>query len=481
MAVVHDLQDVERDLEKLLARHEGDLAPDARLLCLKSLACRQRGLFDELQMQRFDDTRARDLYGALKDAIEKTVPKTSEPHPFQYVIPLDTRVSPRIPMDWYEAGRRYADLVECLPALDWVLSTIGFLSDADKKEVLEPIAARQQRLYRFLQQNFHAGGQDSLSDPQQGALFGRLREYARTNSIFLVGLNGQTEEAELERLAGSLPAALERQKTRVKRRREQEEAIAKVLTTVSGKSFGARPEHAEMLKVMVRRALDAGVLPSNPTLRDGLLEWGHLLGTDEKFAALVRGIDLEKRRRRAQQELADAQSRETVLDPQRTVELEKVLPLVEGTRAVMIGGLCREDNRKAVIETLKLTDLVWPDTTGRESVYDFEPLIAEPTTKVVFLLIRFMRTGYGRVAELCRKHDKTLVRLPAGYGVNQVIHQLAEQMGGDTPAPAPAPSARPASGTPASGPTASAEPAGTANGAAHKPDAEPAKAEAGAA
>lgn len=428
--IADDLAAVERELEQLPVVGEESADFDSRLMLLKSLACRQRGLFDELQMGRSDDTRARELYGALKQVIERTVPRTSEPPIFQYVIPLDTRVSPREPADWYEAALRFREMADCLPAVSWLFSTVGFLSDGEKKEILEPAAARQQRLYRVLHHCFRCNSGDSLTDPQQGSLFGRLREYARTNSIYLLGLNGQTDEYELERLSSGLDAAWERQRLRVKRRQEQEEAVAKVLATVSSPRFGSRDEHALMLQTMVRRALETGALPNRPDLRDGLLEHARLLEGDEKMLPLIRAIDAELKRRDARRAAADVESKETGLDPQRAAELEKLLPLIRGTKAVIIGGICREENRKAIHETLQFSDVVWPDTTGRESVYDFESLVADQHTKVVFLLIRFMRTGYGRVAELCRTYGKTLVRIPAGYGTNQVIHQLAEQMGG---------------------------------------------------
>jgi hypothetical protein len=175
----------------------------------------------------------------------------------------------------------------------------------------------------------------------------------------------------------------------------------------------------------------------------------------------VRAVETEARRREAQKALAEADSRELTLDPHRAAELEKILPLVQGTRGIMIGGVCREDNRRAIEQTLKLSTLVWEDTNGRESVYDFESLVAHPETRVVFLMIRFMRTGYGRVAELCRKYGKTLVRLPAGYGVNQVIHQLAEQMGGATQPTAAAPTAAPAA---TAAPAVTGKPAAVAAG-----------------
>jgi hypothetical protein len=54
-------------------------------------------------------------------------------------------------------------------------------------------------------------------------------------------------------------------------------------------------------------------------------------------------------------------------------------------------------------------------------------MVARPDVALVLLAIRWSSHAFGEVRHLCDRHDKALVRLPAGYSPNQVAAQILAQ------------------------------------------------------
>ena len=59
----------------------------------------------------------------------------------------------------------------------------------------------------------------------------------------------------------------------------------------------------------------------------------------------------------------------------------------------------------------------------------FEPYVARPEVALVLLAIRWSSHSFGDVKRFCDDHGKPMVRLPGGYGVNQVAAQILAQCG----------------------------------------------------
>jgi hypothetical protein len=57
------------------------------------------------------------------------------------------------------------------------------------------------------------------------------------------------------------------------------------------------------------------------------------------------------------------------------------------------------------------------------------PYIARPEVCLVLLAIRWASHNLSEVSIFCERYNKPLVRLPAGYNVSQIAHQVLQQAG----------------------------------------------------
>jgi hypothetical protein len=110
-----------------------------------------------------------------------------------------------------------------------------------------------------------------------------------------------------------------------------------------------------------------------------------------------------------------------------TPEVKKVASFLKGTEIVIIGGDCRIQAKSALMEAFGLADINWVETRPHESISTFEASVAREDVKLVLLAIRWSSHSYGDVKGQCDKHGKILVRLPRGYGVNQVAAEICNQ------------------------------------------------------
>ncbi len=110
--------------------------------------------------------------------------------------------------------------------------------------------------------------------------------------------------------------------------------------------------------------------------------------------------------------------------------VRKVARLLDGRKALLIGGLRRPSAKEALESVLGLKELIWFETREHESVNIFEPYVAQSDVAVVLLAIRWSSHSYGEVKQFCEKHGKAFVRLPGGYNPNQVAVKILEQTKG---------------------------------------------------
>jgi hypothetical protein len=99
--------------------------------------------------------------------------------------------------------------------------------------------------------------------------------------------------------------------------------------------------------------------------------------------------------------------------------------MTAGRVGVIVGGVCREANRRSLEEALRLQELRWPSTAPSDP---FERSIREIARAEVVFLTRFNRKSSREAISVCREQGKTLVRLPKGYGLHEVIYRAHQQM-----------------------------------------------------
>lgn len=111
-------------------------------------------------------------------------------------------------------------------------------------------------------------------------------------------------------------------------------------------------------------------------------------------------------------------------------EVGEARRLLRGRGVVLIGGIARPESKKMLEAALGLKELTWIETKEHQSIAAFEPAIARPDVALVLLAIRWSSHAFGDVKRYCDRHGKPMVRLPGGFGANQVASQILAQCSG---------------------------------------------------
>jgi hypothetical protein len=116
--------------------------------------------------------------------------------------------------------------------------------------------------------------------------------------------------------------------------------------------------------------------------------------------------------------------------PEFGPQVRTAAKLLSGKSVLLIGGDDRPEARQALEAAFRLRELFWIETKVHESIDRFQHAIARPEVALVLLAIRWASHSFGDVKEFCERYGKPLVRLPGGYGPNQVAEQVLSQASG---------------------------------------------------
>lgn len=167
------------------------------------------------------------------------------------------------------------------------------------------------------------------------------------------------------------------------------------------------------------------VPPSNVEVRDRLLEVLEHIPDDltitPEFERVLASIDTFLAERETPEPEAS-----TLTESQ---DVQRLRSLLSGKAMVLIGGIRRPHNAQRLEQAFGLSRLDWITTREHESISSFESYVAKPDVALVLLAVRWSSHSFEGVKEFCKKYDKPYVRLPAGYGIDQVAHQVLEQVG----------------------------------------------------
>jgi hypothetical protein len=177
---------------------------------------------------------------------------------------------------------------------------------------------------------------------------------------------------------------------------------------------------------LVEHLVADGIPHSNPEIRNALIRVIDDLPERQElpdgFRRVLREIDryVARRPSPAKEAVSHAPAPEAV----------EARRLVRGRSIVLIGGTRRREAQESLRRALGLSELIWIETKEHQSIDSFEPLIARADVAVVLLAIRWSSHAFGDVRQFCDRHGKALVRLPGGYGPNQVAAQIVAQCSG---------------------------------------------------
>lgn len=184
-------------------------------------------------------------------------------------------------------------------------------------------------------------------------------------------------------------------------------------------------EHWLRVVELVDGEVSNGTPPSNIEIRDQLLPYVEQMPEMEElpagFARVLRELERYLVSRAAEPDARAA--------PEDTPEIRAAAELLRGRDVVLIGGVARPHAREKLERAFELGRLEWITTREHQSIAEFEAPIARAETALVLLAIRWSSHSFNDVKVFCDKYGKPLVRLPAGYGPNQVAVQILQQRG----------------------------------------------------
>jgi hypothetical protein len=381
-------------------------------LRLRAMACRQRKLEEEAGEVEVPQ---------VTELMEDIIDLMDAANDMAYTAALDDELDPRPHAgQWAEMAERYEEMARAQEAFDWWQRHKAFLKVPDIQGLAEAVAAMQQRFNRLL---FRIGA----TDPFQQAMFDDLRTWAREDQCYLYSLRPKVPMQELVERAATLEASWERARQPVIEEERRQQAVENVITLVSEPEFGSEPERDERrLHTALVECKNMRIPASDRRLRDALLPWGAFLEDDERFKETVREINLEWERR---QETGRAEEIEDEPDTEidsLQKELEAVREVTRGRRLLILGGTCREENRRKLEAALELRELVWPSTKPSDPLARFDTEIRH--SDIVALLTRFSRKEWKNSQDICAREGKKFVHLTTGYGVSQVVRHFYNQI-----------------------------------------------------
>jgi hypothetical protein len=394
-----------------LNRENGDLnVPNA--LRLRAVACRQRRLEEEA-----GDTEVAEVTELAKDILNH-MDKANDK---EYTVAFDYELDPRpTAYQWNELAERYEETARAQEAFEWWLAHRNIITVVDVQPLAESVAAIQQRFNRLL---FRIGARD----PFQQQLFDDLRAWAREAQCYLFSLRPKVPIAELVEKASALEGAWEQARAPIAAANRRQQAVEDVIALVSDPNFGEDFQQDERrVQDALARCRELNIPASDRRLRDALLPWAAFLESDERARETLREINLEWERR---QEAGKPEILEDEPDGSLDAidrELQAVREVTRGKRCLMLGGTCREENRRKIEEALQLEELVWPSTKPSDPLAKFDTEIRH--ADIVALLTRFSRKEWKNAADICAREGKKFVHLTTGYGVSQVVHHFYLQI-----------------------------------------------------
>ena len=170
-----------------------------------------------------------------------------------------------------------------------------------------------------------------------------------------------------------------------------------------------------------------GVPASDTRIRECLLkirsEIEDTSGLQHAMVEAIRHADEHKYRvESAQRRSADSTESHT---PEAVVAARDLL---KGKVVVLIGGEARTEAADALKEAFNLKELRWIATREHQPIDPLVTQVSAADVDLVILAIRWTSHSFGDLGPVCKELGVPLLRLPKGYGVNQVAHEVMSQV-----------------------------------------------------
>lgn len=259
-------------------------------------------------------------------------------------------------------------------------------------------------------------------DPDQLEVYERVRNAAARHRLFLKRYLRADDSAD--------PAAWPELLARIEAQAggdvptQRQATLFGRLRTLCAPTEGERTgESWRSIFDLLEELIAAGAPPSSRKIRESLLPLVDDLPELEETPSGCRLVLREIDRYLANRPLPEAPAKSL----ESSASIREAARLLSGRTVVLIGGVRRPEAQRALKSALGLKELVWLGTREHQSTSTFEPAIASPDVALVLLAIRWSSHGFAEVKPYCDRLGKPLVRLPGGYGANQVAAQILAQ------------------------------------------------------
>lgn len=280
-----------------------------------------------------------------------------------------------------------------------------------------PLLAEAQSALRLAHRKLKA-----REDPDQLEVFELVRNAAARHRIFLKRFLRADDPADPTTWPDLL-ARIEAQAGDDPRTHRQATLLDRLRSLCATAEVESSEETWSSIFDVLEELISEGSPPSSREIRELLLPILDDLPEEEETPTGCRLVLREIDRYLATRSTPEGSSKSSV----PTDTIREAARLLSGRSAVLIGGLRRPEAQRALKSALGLKELVWLGTKEHQSTSAFEPAIARPDVAVVLLAIRWSSHGFAEVKPYCDRLGKPLVRLPGGYGANQVAAQILAQ------------------------------------------------------
>lgn len=347
--------------------------------------------------------------------------------------------------DWSDLGAYYERAAVAQEAWNWHAAQQSELPASAGYDLLNAVGAAQQMLFRMLSE-FGAG------DRLQAELYAKLREASDTVG-FLDSMHPATEWSILEARAERLPDLLrDAQQFLItaaeKREKEQRrlEAIQAVVAWSQERDWNDLSEDAvsrdrDALLPRLDACLAAGVPPTNPLVRGALLDSApRLLDGLAPYAKILEAVRAERKRKMLDGPPAppedSAVEEEDLPDSQIEKSLEVARAFAENLKIVIIGGTAKPQVAEKLKQMLRCREVEWLDSKKGDHMSKFKTEIR--SSDIVIAVKKFASHEMTEKSRVWAKEfGINHVLLPSGYGANQIINQICQQLAGQESAQKP--------------------------------------------
>lgn len=339
---------------------------------------------------------------------------------------------------WRDLADDYERVVVAQQAMDWYLEE-GVACPAPIREaLLNSIGASVTLLSETL-------GKVDGKDKFHSVLYQTIADNGR--EFFLPGISRNTYSDTLVKMADQLPEVWQNAQQTLVRAAEQidketrrQNAMHAVLTLCAEPDFGTNLGNVDADRARLLPLLDAckkaGIPPSNPELRESLIECAHfLLSGQSGYLNFLNEVIKEKNRRSNEQKITEGSGDQEVDDPDFQHFVEAIRPQCEGKTLLILGG-----DRKTPHVEEELTRLLpfaavnW-ETTRKTVTAKYEPAIRR--YDITCLLVSFISHELSKKGRhWAEDAGKCATLIDKGYGPRRIVKGLYEHFFGNAAAEA---------------------------------------------